>query len=185
MRPFLVLEDLERATPRKVFSLWGTEWLATSRAWLAPVLYGGMGVTMAWLAGARTIAGLVGVGLINAALLYLSNTLHTLGHIVAGSLVGTRMDANLLTATRDVNVYRGAKRNVSPRTRAVRSLGGPVANLLVGGPCLLVGQSSAEWLAMAGVINVAVGLWTLMPVPTLDGWIVWGSLIRWMRRSNP
>jgi membrane-associated protease RseP (regulator of RpoE activity) len=46
------------------------------------------------------------------------------------------------------------------------------------------GLGRASWARPAGVINVVVGLWTLMPVPSLDGWVIWRSLARSARERS-
>jgi membrane-associated protease RseP (regulator of RpoE activity) len=84
-----------------------------------------------------------------------------------------------MTSTRDVIVYERPGTIASPRCRLGRALGGPAANLAAGCALLLVGRlGHVRWAGMAGVINVVVGVWTLMPVPSLDGWVIWGSLAR-------
>ena len=35
---------------------------------------------------------------------------------------------------------------------------------------------SLSWLAAFGGFSVGVGLWTLVPIPTLDGWVIWRGL---------
>ncbi len=186
MRPLLVLEDTTR--PRwRLFRALGVEWWATRWVWVSPLFWVGLGCGVAW--GAARLAT---TGLAYGLLLYLTNTAHTLGHIAAARLARTPMDAVVLTSTRDVNVYRGPKREVAERVRVVRSLGGPLANAALGAVCLgaalgfadpsVTAPASVGWLRMFGVFNVCIAAWTLTPVPTMDGWIVW----RWIfRRGGP
>ena len=84
------------------------------------------------------------------------------------------MAVNVLTSTRDVNVYREPGASAPPRLRRLRSLGGPAANLVFG----LAAVAAARLLGsrgalMFGYMNIAVALWTLVPLPTMDGWVVW------------
>ena len=192
MRPLLVLEDTTR--PRwRLFRVLGVEWWATRWAWVSPLFWVGLGYGVAWgdpAGGGSGAARLATAGLVYGLLLYLTNTAHTLGHIAAARLARTPMDAVVLTSTRDVNVYRGPKREVAERVRVVRSLGGPLANAVVGAVCLGAGLGLADgsitavtpvgWLRMFGVFNVCIAAWTLAPVPTMDGWIVW----RWIFRRG-
>jgi len=176
MKPLLVLEDTTRPSVL-LFSALGVEWWATRWAWVGPLFWIALGFPVAWAEGAGIARG-VGYGV----LLYLANTIHTLGHIAAGALVGTRMDAVVLTSTRDVDVYRGAKRDVPERVRVLRSLGGPAANLALGVGALALGAAAsapgpAHWLRTCGLFNAAIALWTVMPVPTMDGWILWRALL--------
>ncbi|NJD19167.1 MAG: hypothetical protein FIA95_07790 [Gemmatimonadetes bacterium] len=188
MRPLLVLEDTTR--PRwRLFSALGVEWWATRWAWAGPLFWVALGWMVARAAGPSAPAG---AGLAYGVLLWLSNAVHTLGHVAFARLAGTPMDAVVLTSTRDVTVYRGAKRNVPERTRVVRSLGGPAATAAIGCASLAAALGAAGspgasdgpwgWLQMFGAFNLCVAAWTLAPVPTMDGWIVW----RWVvRRGSP
>jgi Zn-dependent protease len=82
-----------------------------------------------------------------------------------------------MTSTRDVIVYERPGEAEARRRRVGRATGGPAANLAAGLALLLAGWlAHASWVRAAGVINVVVGLWTLMPVPSLDGWVIWRSL---------
>jgi len=93
--------------------------------------------------------------------------------------------AVLTTSTRDVIVYERPGETESPRRRVGRALGGPAANLAAGCALLLAGGlARASWARAAGVINVVVGLWTLMPVPSLDGWVIWRSLAHSARERS-
>jgi Zn-dependent protease len=119
----------------------------------------------------------VGVGY--GALLYSANLLHSLGHVLAGRLVGTPVEAILMTSTRDVVLYAQPGAAAPVRPRVGRALGGPVANLAVGLVLILAGHwAQARWVFFAGLMNVLIALWTLMPVPSLDGWVIWRTLVR-------
>jgi Zn-dependent protease len=198
MRPLLVLEDIAHPS-RRLFTALGVEWWATRWAWAGPLFWLALGWGVAWgermgqgdavaWGGAQTLWA----GAAYGALLWLTNLTHTLGHVVASLAVGTPMDAVVVTSTRDVTVYRGAKRTAPPGVRALRSLGGPLANVLVGvvtvgleaGPPTPGGAADGTpWLLVFGVLNLCVAAWTLAPVPTLDGWIVWGWILRRVRRG--
>jgi len=191
MRPLLVLEDTTRP-PWRLFSAFGVEWHATRWAWAAPVFWLALGWMVAWAESAARGAvggdspvgppGVALAGLTYGVLLWLTNAVHTLGHVVASRVAGTSMDAVVLTSTRDVTVYRGAKRDVAEWIRVVRSLGGPLANALIGLAALAV---AAPWLRMLGVFNLCIAAWTLAPVPTMDGWIVWRWVFRRKARLTP
>lgn len=194
MRPLLVLEDTTRRRWR-LFRALGVEWWATRWAWVSPLFCVALGCGVAWGDPAEAGSGaarLATLGLAYGLLLYLTNTAHTLGHIAAARLARTPMDGVVLTSTRDVNVYRGPKREVAVRVRVLRSLGGPLANAALGaaslGAAFVLGAPSEAaphavgWLRMFGAFNMGIAIWTLAPVPTLDGWIVW----RWIfRRGGP
>ena len=172
-RPFLVAEDTGPASRRPLFRLFGVTWAATRYAWLGPLLWCAMGVLIA-LAEQRPARDSLTVGVGYGLLLYASNVLHTVGHIVLGRLAKAPMAVNVLTSTRDVNVYAQPGASAPPRRRVLRALGGPLANILGGfaalGSSWLVGS---RWLSMFGYFNVAIGFWTVAPIPSLDGWVIW------------
>jgi hypothetical protein len=178
-RPFLICEDLRTTPRRRLFTLFGVEWLATPYAWLSPPFFCLLGIAAALLGhresslSARMLIG-VGYGL----MLYACNTIHSLGHILGGTLLGARMNALLLTATRDVNVYLGARAEVPLQIRMGRAASGPILNVLTGVGLIVAGRMlHTGWLAAFGCFNLGVGLWTLCPVPTMDGWVIWGGLL--------
>jgi len=204
MRPLLVLEDTSRPSHR-LFTALGVEWRATHRAWVGPFFWVALGWAVAWGqsagsgpsggTGSPGTLGTLAVGAAYGVLLWLTNAVHTLGHVLAARVAGTPLDAVLLTSTRDVVVYRGWKREVAERVRVVRSMGGPLANAFLGGLALwgaaaLAGAGSAgtgdpvgaavRWTGIFGLFNLCLAAWTLAPIPTLDGWIVW----RWVFRGR-
>lgn len=179
-RPFLVAEDTGPASRHVLFHLFGVTWAATGYAWLAPLSWCAIGIAVAVAEhrpGGNSRLLVVGIGY--GLLLLAANVLHSVGHIAAGRLARTPMAVNVLTSTRDVNVYLQPGTSAPPGRRLVRSLGGPTANLLVG-VVALAGAPILEtrWLSMFGYLNVGVGLWTLAPVPTMDGWVIWRTVFR-------
>lgn len=177
-RPLLVAEDTGEESRRALFRLFGVTWAATRYAWLGPLFWCGMGTAIA--AAERRPAGnghLLVVGIGYGCLLFASNILHTFGHIAAGRLAKAPMAVNVLTSTRDVNAYLQPGGSAPARRRTIRSLGGPAANLLTGLAALAAAPVlGTPWLSMFGYFNVAIGVWTLVPVPSMDGWVVWRSV---------
>lgn len=173
--PLLVAEDV--TARRRLFRAFGVTWLATRYAWMSPLAWVTLGIAMAF-AGRRdaddTPLLLAGVGY--GVVLYVANALHSVGHIMSGRLVGTPVEAVIMTSTRDVILYTRPGAVAPPRCRCGRALGGPVANASVG--CALIVAShwaNTPWITMAGVVNVGVAVWTLTPLPTLDGSVIWAS----------
>jgi Zn-dependent protease len=119
------------------------------------------------------------VGLGYGLLLYASNVLHTAGHTIFGRLAKAPMAVNVLTSTRDVNVYVQPGASAPPGRRMLRALGGPLANVLGGLAALAASWTfAARWLSMSGYFNLAIGFWTLAPIPSLDGWVIWRTVFR-------
>jgi hypothetical protein len=168
------------AVSRRLFKVGGVSWSATRYAWLSPASWVVLGLAMAL--GSRRSADISGVlvdGVGYGAMLYGASIVHSLGHIVAGRLAGATVETVLLTSTRDVIIYCQPGAAAPPRRRLVRALGGPAANLAVGCTLILAGDlAETWWVGMAGLVSVCVALWTLMPVPSLDGWVIWGTVTR-------
>ena len=178
-RPLLIFEDLRTTPRRRLFALFGVEWLATRYAWLSPLFFCLLGIAAALVGHSESsLSSRLLIGVVYGLMLYACNTTHSLGHMIGGTLLGTPMNALLLTATRDVNVYLGARAEVPLRIRMGRAASGPLLNLLTGVAMVVLGRGlRAGWLAVFGYFNLAVGLWTLCPIPTMDGWVIWRRLL--------
>jgi len=177
-RPFLVFEEIETAPRRKLFTLLGTEWMATPYAWLSLPFWSLLGVFAALFGeNANAIEWRLIIGVGYGVLLFLMNALHSLGHSLAGKLLGAPLDGILLTATRNVNVHRQDQFRFSKSLRIGRALGGPLSNILFGLIGLVLWQLFArEVLLLFAWFNLAIGIFTLCPIPSLDGWVIWGEL---------
>jgi hypothetical protein len=176
--PLLIAEDT--AARRSLCRIFGVTWLATRYAWISPLSWAALGLATALASVSHEGAyRVLMVGLRYGALLYGANMLHSLGHIVAGRVVGSPVEAILLTSTRDVAIYAEPGATAPTRCRVGRALGGPTANLIVGSALVLAGHlEHARWVALAGLVNVCIAVWTLMPVPSMDGWVIWSTLMR-------
>jgi Zn-dependent protease len=184
-RHLFVFEDIETTPRHRLFRFQGVEVSATSYAWLSPCSYCTLGVMVSFGQRSENIfTTQVVVGLGYGLLLYLTNACHSLGHIFAAKWVGAPMEVLLLTATRDVTLYK--KDGLVPTKWMFigRSLGGPVTNLLAGVASLPAWYLlSSRWCLFFSIFNLAVGAWTLFPVPSMDGWVIWGELFGFRRRS--
>jgi hypothetical protein len=183
-RPLLVAEDI--TTRRRLFRIIGVSWSATRYAWMSPVSWATLGLATAFASPrGEDAVGILVAGLGYGALLYAANILHSLGHIVAGHVVGAPVETILVTSTRDVTIYAQPGAAAPPFCRVSRALGGPAANLAAGSALMLVGHlAQASWVAIAGLANVCIAVWTLMPVPSLDGWVIWSLLMNWKGRAS-
>ena len=176
-KPLLVAEDI--TTRRSLFRAFGVSWSATRYAWISPLSWATLGLAMAFAGGSDADAATVLIGGLGyGAALYAANILHSVGHVVAGRIVGSPVEAVLMTSTRDVTIYTQPGTAAPARSRLGRALGGPTANLAVGSILILAGHwAQASWMTMTGLVNVGVAAWTFMPVPSLDGWVIWSILI--------
>ena len=183
-RPLLVFEDITTAPRRRFFRFLGVEVMTTPYAWYSVPFFCILGILIAFgqhpeTIGATTVAAGVEYGL----LLYFTNVVHSLGHILAAKLVGAPMEVLLLTGTRDVKLYRKADPEPSRWMYIGRSLGGPLNNVLIGYIALgFWHATSFAWLLSLCVFNFAIAAWTLCPVPSMDGWVIWGGLLGFRKR---
>jgi hypothetical protein len=155
------------------------EWHATPQAWLSVPVFLALGIlSTVWDEHGTAITTRLTLGLTYGVMLFLINILHSFGHILSGKLVGAPMDANLVTATRHVNMYFGDQDKYSRWIHIGRALGGPVFNILVGAATLMLWRlSGGDYLVAFANLNVIIGLATLAPIPSLDGWVIWGRLL--------
>ena len=178
-KPLFVFENIHPSTQRKLCQFMGVEWRATPQAWLSVPVFLALGV-LATLWGERQLAisARFTLGLVYGVMLFLINNLHSIGHILSGKLVGSAMDANLVTATRHVNLYVGDQDEISKWTHIGRALGGPVFNILVGAATIMLWRLvGGNLLAAFTNLNILIGLASMAPIPSLDGWVIWGRLM--------
>ncbi len=174
-RPLLILEDLDRPR-RHLLTVLGVRYTATPAAWLNLPLsvLSGVPIGLAWRWGSPIGEGLA-LGLVVGAGVLLLNTWHNLGHVISARLAGAPMDEIALTVTRQANRYYGDQSRYPRRVHLIRALGGPAANLLAA---LILAGAHALWpgdaLLISALLNVAAGLGALAPIPSLDGWVIWG-----------
>jgi hypothetical protein len=178
-RPLLVFEDITTSPRHRFFRFLGVDVMVTPYAWFSVPFFCVLGVLIAF--GERpedAMTRTLTVGLEYGLLLYLTNVVHSLGHILAAKMVGAPMEVLLLTGTRDVTLYRREEPGPSKWMFIGRSLGGPVANVLIGFVALGISHLSlAGWLFSLFIFNFAIAAWTVCPVPSMDGWVIWGELL--------
>jgi len=170
---------------RRLFTVAGVDCRITSHAWLSGPFFFLFGILIALVRQADfPLEATLTRGSIYGLLLYLSNIFHSIGHVLAGKMVGSPGGSILVTATFHVNSHVCDPSICTRWTHIGRSAGGPAATLLLG--CLeliLHGGPGPEWLSFLGMANVVVGVWLLLPIPRFDGWVIWGELLGFRRRS--
>jgi Zn-dependent protease len=168
-----VFERTGHESRRHLFRAFGVNWLVTSFwpgliVWTFSVgILGGLFYAPTDDTGRRVVIG-VGYGALTLAAV----VLHSVGHIVSGHAVGARMHSNLITATVPVNLYHEDD-TVTRRVHVARALGGPALNLALGLVSVALGRlaSGGGFFAWFAAMNLAIGVMTLLPLPTLDGWV--------------
>jgi Zn-dependent protease len=107
---------------------------------------------------------------------------HNLAHLVASNLIGQPMDQFLVQFGMPRCIYHEINDiEVSPRQHVIRSLGGPLINLIllpvsgffkrVTNPDSILGETAN----LAYQTNLFLSLVSLLPIPWIDG----GPLLKW------
>jgi Zn-dependent protease len=113
----------------------------------------------------------------------ITTVFHAFGHILSGKIVHSAMDELLITATRDVNLYHGDQSLVPGHVHLVRSLGGPIFNLFIAGVFAEFAMSTgpgfwADLVASLISTNQFFGFGGLLPLPSVDGEVIWREILR-------
>jgi hypothetical protein len=177
-RPLLVFEDLDKTNYKKLFRLFGIDWYMTSIGWLCLPLFYAAGVLIAYFYHTgEPVGALLFNGLIYGLLLILINTFHTIGHIFSGRITRAPMTSVIVTATRQLNWYDEDPNSVGKGVHIMRSLGGPLMNILTGliayGIDRLIPNMALSFFASTTIL---IGIVALLPIPSVDGWVIWGEI---------
>lgn len=183
-----IIEDI-KTTPRiRIGTFWGVTVLFTTWAWMGPFVFFGLHFLLNLLNTRLPLDQRLNQSIYFVIAVELVNALHAFGHIISGKMVGSAMDELLITTTRDVNLYHGDQSQIPGYVHLVRSLGEPIVNILVGIFCIFL----AKWIPpgfWTGVnnsmitTNLFVGLGSLLPVPSVDGQVIWREIINWMKKK--
>jgi len=185
---FFLLENLDTVRRIRVGSFWGVTLLITPWTWLSPFVFFGLHFLLNLLNPRLPLDERLLQSIYFVIAVELTTPLHALGHIISGKLVYSAMDELLITATRDVNIYHGDQSQIPGKVHLVRSLGGPILNILVGLVCILIAPSipAGFWSAVNTSMistNLFFGLGGLLPVPSVDGEVIWREIITWMKKK--
>jgi len=111
-----------------------------------------------------------------------SEWLHNLAHAYLAKMVGHPVDAIRVAWGMPILIYHDIEdQTVKPRDHIIRSLGGPIINLLLGGSGWLVRHFSRGGKASRDIVDAFVGMNAFLflagmtPQPWLDG----GAVLKW------
>jgi Zn-dependent protease len=95
-------------------------------------------------------------------------------------MVNAPMKALIMTATVGVTHFEDEGEQVS-RVHVGRSLGGPLLNLAVGvvAVALYLFALDSYFLLFLGIVNLGFGVFTILPIPSLDGSVILRELRDW------
>jgi len=172
--PPYVVENTARTPSRRLATVFGIDWMATSPAWIAPLWMAAAGFVVATLMEAdANVVHRLAFGILYAALILLSIVLHQLGGAAAGALAGSPMRKVVFTATLAYNQY-DRSREYPGRVHLIRSLTEPATNLGLG-VCMLAlyraGYDARPVLFLA-ILNLFFFVVAMAPLPTMHGRVV-------------
>lgn len=185
---YFILEDLDTVRKIRIGSFWNVSLLITPLTWLSPFVFFGLHFLLNLLDTRLTLNERLIQSIYFVIAVELTTAIHAFGHILSGKLVHSAMDELLITATRDVNLYHSDQSKVPGYVHLVRSLGGPLINILVGVVCILIAPSISPgfWIGVNNSMvstNLFFGLGSFLPVPSVDGQVIWREIINWFKKK--
>ena len=183
-RPLGVIEDIDQVRRIPIGRFWGIRLTVTPIAWLGPIIFFGLGFGVTLLTRPElSLAERVSTNVLSALAVELGILAHAFGHILSGKLIGSAMDELLMATTRDINLYYGDQSGYPSRVHIVRSLGGPVFNLvlLVVLAALyptMTGSPARELVGYLVSVNTVLGVGSFLPIPSVDGEVIWREVIK-------
>jgi Zn-dependent protease len=179
---FLVFEEFGNAPRRVLGRAFGVEWSTTPSGWLTLPAFGALGLVAGLLWWDGRLGERVGVGVLAGLVVLSIQLLHELGHVISARLVGGPMREVRFVAIRPLTLYHDAVEPPS-RVHLGRAVGGPAMNLLLGLVALPLWSAAgagvgAFLLGTFALINLAFGLVSLLPIPSVDGEVIWRELRR-------
>lgn len=182
------LENLDTVRHLPLGAFWGVRVSITPIVWLSPLVFLALGILQNFRAPNLTAIELLYLALVYLIGVEITTLFHAFGHILGGKLVGSPMDELLLTATRGVNIYYSDQTRVPSYVHLGRALGGPVFNLLAAGVLYLIlplveRGFNFDVLASLAATNLFFGVGAFLPLPSLDGQVIWREVFCTLRRQ--
>jgi Zn-dependent protease len=178
-----IIENVDTVRRIPIGRFWGVTLLVTPLTWLSPFLFFGVHILLNLLNDQLSLADRLYQAFLFTIAVEITTVLHAFGHILSGKMVHSAMDELLITATRDVNLYHGDQSLIPGQVHLVRALGGPLFNIFVAGVCATLAPiiTADFWLALASSListNLFFGLGGFLPIPSVDGEVIWRELLR-------
>ena len=184
-----ILEDIHTVRRIPVGRFWDVTLLVTPYTWLGPVFFFVTHFVLNLLKEQPGIADRLYQSMLFTIAVEFTTLFHAFGHILSGKMVNSAMDELLITTTRDVNLYHGDQNVVPGYVHLARSLGGPLFNLLVAGICISFstkfspGFASDLLVSLIGT-NLFFGIGSFLPIPSVDGEVIWREILRPFRARS-
>jgi Zn-dependent protease len=178
-----IIEDIDTSRRIPIGRFWDVNLLITPITWLGPFVFFGLHFMINLLNISLSLTDRFYQSLLFTIAVEINTVLHALGHIISGKMVRSAMDELLITATRDVNLYHGDQSRIPGHVHLVRSLGGPVFNMIVAGllSAFATGIAPGFWSALVASListNRFFGFGGFLPLPSVDGEVIWRELLK-------
>jgi len=176
-------EDTDTVRRIPIGQFWGVTVLITPYTWLGPFIFFGLYFLLNLINVELSLTERLNQAMFFTIAVEITTVLHAFGHILSGKMVNSSMDELLIATTRDVNLYHGDQSLLPGTIHLVRSLGGPLFNLLVAGICyavipLVIPVFWSTLLASLVSTNLFFGIGGFLPIPTVDGEVIWREILR-------
>ncbi|MBI2330995.1 MAG: hypothetical protein HYU84_02270 [Chloroflexi bacterium] len=183
-----IIENLETTRRIRIGQFWNVSLLITPWTWLGPFVFFGLHFLLNLLDTRLALNERLFHSIYFVLAVEVTTALHAFGHILSGKLIHSAMDELLITATRDVNVYHGDQSQIPGYVHLIRSLGGPIFNIIVGIFCIFIAKwiPSGFWTGVNTSMistNFFFGLGGLLPIPSVDGEVIWREIANWMKKK--
>jgi Zn-dependent protease len=178
-----IIEEVDTVRRIPIGRFWGINLLATPFTWLGPFVFFALHLLLNLLNSPLSLTERLYQALIFTIVVEITTVLHALGHILSGKMVHSAMDELLIASTRDVNLYHGDQSIIPGPIHLVRSLGGPIFNLIIAGvgmgvvPAIPAGFW-ADLMASLISTNLFFGIGSFLPIPSVDGEVIWREVLR-------
>jgi len=178
---FFIFENLDTVRKISLGKFWGVEIVITSLVWLGPFLFFALHFVVNLINLGLSLEQRLSQSFYFTIAVEITTMIHALGHIISGKIVKSPMDELLITALRDVNRYHGDQSQIKSTTHLGRALGGPVINIIVGVICILLASSipAGFWSNLNASmisVNLFFGLGGFLPIPSVDGAVIWREI---------
>jgi hypothetical protein len=184
------IEDLNTVRHISLGKFWGIELSVTPITWLSPIVFFALGVVLNTLIPEKSLVEILYYAVVFVFGVEISTLIHAFGHILGGKLVRSPMDELLLTATRGLNIYHGDQDNIPGFVHLGRAMGGPILNLIFYAVMLQlllhreVGFGT-DLLAAIASTSLFMGTGGFLPLPSLDGQVIWREVFHWLTWRLP
>lgn len=178
-----IIEDIDTVRRIPIGRFWGVSLLVTPITWLSPFVFFSLHFLINLLNVNLSLTDRLYHSLFFSIAVEITTCLHAFGHILSGKMVNSAMDELLITVTRDVNLYHGDQSTIPGHVHLIRSLGGPVFNLVVAGTLITLAPKIAPgfWSGLIASListNLFFGFGGFLPLPSVDGEVIWRELLR-------